>query len=131
MSVVVLYTAGGDQSRLVAVVHPGQQSDIVTVAQPRLTATRQRLLLGRTFTSVLLSAAQLRGRSGQVRSEGLKCTFRASCCSACLSQTQVPVPLSGTGKKRGEREGRKEMFYLTTHSTHFIYGYMVSEGERE
>ena len=22
-------------------------------------------------------------------------------------------------------EGRKEMFYLTTHSTHFIYGYMV------
>ena len=25
-----------------------------------------------------------------------------------------------------EREGRKEMFYLTTHSTHFICGYMVS-----
>ena len=23
-------------------------------------------------------------------------------------------------------QGRKEMFYLTTHSTHFIYGYMVS-----
>ena len=23
--------------------------------------------------------------------------------------------------------GRKEMFYLTTHSTHFIYGYMVSD----
>ena len=23
-------------------------------------------------------------------------------------------------------EGRKEMFYLTTHSTHFIYGYMAS-----
>ena len=22
------------------------------------------------------------------------------------------------------KEGRKEMFYLTTHSTHFIYGYM-------
>ena len=22
---------------------------------------------------------------------------------------------------------RKEMFYLTTHSTHFIYGYMASE----
>ena len=22
---------------------------------------------------------------------------------------------------------RKEMFYLTTHSTHFIYGYMVLE----
>ena len=24
-------------------------------------------------------------------------------------------------------EGRKEMFYLTLHSTHFIYGYMVSD----
>ena len=23
--------------------------------------------------------------------------------------------------------GRKEMFYLTTHSTHFIYGFMVSD----
>ena len=23
-------------------------------------------------------------------------------------------------------DGRKEMFYLTTHSTHSIYGYMVS-----
>ena len=23
--------------------------------------------------------------------------------------------------------GRKEMFYLTMHSTHFIYGYMVSD----
>ena len=25
------------------------------------------------------------------------------------------------------RKERKEMFYLTTHSTHFIYGYMASE----
>ena len=24
-------------------------------------------------------------------------------------------------------EGRKEMFYLTTHSTYFIYGYMASD----
>ena len=24
-------------------------------------------------------------------------------------------------------EGRKQMFYLTTHSTHFIYGYMASD----
>ena len=24
-------------------------------------------------------------------------------------------------------EGRKGMFYLTTHSTHFIYGYMASD----
>ena len=26
-----------------------------------------------------------------------------------------------------QQEGRKEMFYLTTHSTHFIYGYMASD----
>ena len=26
----------------------------------------------------------------------------------------------------GSMEGRKEMFYLTMHSTHFIYGYIVS-----
>ena len=25
------------------------------------------------------------------------------------------------------KEGRKEMFYLTTHLTHFIYGYMASD----
>ena len=25
------------------------------------------------------------------------------------------------------KEGRKEMFYLTMHSTHFIYGYMASD----
>ena len=26
-----------------------------------------------------------------------------------------------------KRSGRKEMFYLTTHSTHFIYAYMASD----
>ena len=25
------------------------------------------------------------------------------------------------------KQGRKEIFYLTTHSTHFIYGYMASD----
>ena len=34
--------------------------------------------------------------------------------------------LLGT-RHRCRKEGRKEMFYLTTHSTHFIYGYMVSD----
>ena len=28
---------------------------------------------------------------------------------------------------RPEREREREMFYLTTHSTHFIYGYMASD----
>ena len=30
-------------------------------------------------------------------------------------------------KKKEKKEGRKEMFYLTTHSTHFIFGYMASD----
>ena len=35
---------------------------------------------------------------------------------------------SQEGDRRPERmEGRKEMFYLTTHSTHFIYSYMASD----
>ena len=29
------------------------------------------------------------------------------------------------------KEGRKEMFYLTMYSTHFIYGYMVSDNGKE
>ena len=29
-----------------------------------------------------------------------------------------------------KKEGRKEMFYLSMYSTHFIYGYMASDSER-
>ena len=29
--------------------------------------------------------------------------------------------------KRYSIKGRKEMFYFTTHTTHFIYGYMASD----
>ena len=29
--------------------------------------------------------------------------------------------------KKEKQEGRKEMFYLMMHSTHFIYGYMASD----
>ena len=32
-----------------------------------------------------------------------------------------------SGSETTLQEGRKEMFYLTTHSTHFIYGYMASD----
>ena len=30
-------------------------------------------------------------------------------------------------KDHSDSKGRKEMFYLTTHSTHFIYAYMASD----
>ena len=32
-----------------------------------------------------------------------------------------------SSKERTKREREREMFYLTTHSTHFIYGYMASD----
>ena len=34
--------------------------------------------------------------------------------------------ISGYTSGRG-LEGRTDFFYLTTHSTHFIYGYMTSD----
>ena len=62
---------------------------------------------------------------GQVMSESLMCTLEASCCSARLSRAQVPTydgSFVRDRRKKGEgKEGRKERFYLTTHSTHFLF----------
>ena len=44
-------------------------------------------------------------------------TFFVSCCSVYIWHGFV-----FTGRER-----EREMFYLTTHSTHFIYGYMASD----
>ena len=86
----------------------------------------------------------------------LTCKFRASSFSTGLSLPHIPFniwlvvgsnPVSCLWERRGcsglvlihwviknsrwcehssTYQGRKEMFYLTTHSTHFIYGYMAS-----
>ena len=37
------------------------------------------------------------------------------------------VQYTGKHKPQSGREREREMFYLTTHSTHFIYGYMASD----
>ena len=37
------------------------------------------------------------------------------------------VPLNILTHRTEETEREREMFYLTTHSTHFIYGYMASD----
>ena len=42
-----------------------------------------------------------------------------------LLTTRLLTGISG-GSRTFVVEGRKEMFYLTTHSTHFSYGYMAS-----
>ena len=46
------------------------------------------------------------------------------------SHTSLSIEQTLNDHKNGinhMNEGRKEMFYLTTHSTHFIYGYMASD----
>ena len=43
----------------------------------------------------------------------------------CLPMAEL-MDVAADGQKAQE-VGRKEMFYLTTHSTHFIYGYMASD----
>ena len=42
--------------------------------------------------------------------------------------TEIDGWMNGEANRQTHRqdEGRKEMFYLTTHSTHYIYGYMAS-----
>ena len=54
-----------------------------------------------------------------------------SVCRAAETEPKRPSTWSMTRwthslHPRRQLYGRKEMFYLTTHSTHFIYGYMVS-----
>ena len=43
-----------------------------------------------------------------------------------FSCVHVNVCISST-EGESSWSGRKEMFYLTTHSAHFIYGYMTSD----
>ena len=42
----------------------------------------------------------------------------------------LPTLILGHRHRRDSRDGRKEMFYLTTLSTHFIYSYMGLDSER-
>ena len=46
----------------------------------------------------------------------------------CFIVSRIVCGKNNTGANMDvlSRTGRKEVFYLTTHSTHFIYGYMAS-----
>ena len=44
-----------------------------------------------------------------------------------LSRRRVVVLIPVCANRGFSREREREMFYLTTHSTHFIYGYMASD----
>ena len=50
-----------------------------------------------------------------------KCYRQNHMATACLTTSKVKK------KKRWHLYGEREMFYLTMHSTHFIYGYMASD----
>ena len=50
--------------------------------------------------------ALLRCLLGQVRSECLTCTFRASCCSTRLSWAQVPAVVGSSVRDRKKRQER-------------------------
>ena len=60
-----------------------------------------------------------------------RCPWHMLSPHADMSETNVyghktfPIPNTWSLLK----EGRKEMFYLTMHSTHFIYGYMLKREE--
>ena len=67
---------------------------------------------------------------------GLFTTSRRPSHTIDVRQDRIPSSLPSNGnicvyinyvyQSWIEHPGRKEMFYLTTHSTHFIYGYMAS-----
>ena len=50
-----------------------------------------------------------------------------SCFHGAINRRGARVMHSEYKTKKTLNTGRKEMFYLTTHSTHFIYGYMASD----
>ena len=49
----------------------------------------------------------------------------SGCLEPCRGSVDTPAEWSPSSDVSSNRE--REMFYLTTHSTHFIYGYMASD----
>ena len=68
-------------------------------------------------------AASLPGRHGGPESR--QCDRADRGFSQLLEDTDQPNRILTCRLRNRERE--REMFYLTTHSTHFIYGYMASD----
>ena len=59
-----------------------------------------------------------------IKSGDLDCGLSGKCFNVIFNMYQN---IKSCVKFDGNISGRKEMFYLTTHSTHFIYGYMASD----
>ena len=68
------------------------------------------------------------GVSGGQSNTGLLSTEEDELCTIATEyKFNVHVPEYDTMSGNDNSKGRKEIFYLTMHSTHFIYGYMVSD----
>ena len=51
-----------------------------------------------------------------------------NCFPLCTPPSNMSLtPPKSFSERERERDREREMFYLTTHSTHFIYGYMASD----
>ena len=61
-------------------------------------------------------------RSSRRRGEG-----RGDTVAASPPPTPRPWPSAAPSEPRASPAAEREMFYLTTHSTHFIYSYMASD----
>ena len=68
------------------------------------------------------------GVSGGQSNTGLLSTEEDELCTIATEyKFNVHVPEYDTMSGNDNSKGRKEIFYLTMHSTHFIYGYMASD----
>ena len=62
-------------------------------------------------------------RTNKIHTYVLKKSYLIFTVTKCSVNALMKLAAFSTSNK----EGRKEMFYLTTHSTHFIYGYIESD----
>ena len=65
--------------------------------------------------------------SGQLNNINNMCDIVSTDINVVQVNTMWAWKAIFTGTTHLLLQGRKEMFYLTTHSTHFIYGYMASD----
>ena len=74
--------------------------------------------------TIFLKYYDLTWHCGFLRVNSSFASLAAACACAKISSA---VRLSGMASNRLRLEREREMFYLMTHSTHFIYGYMASD----
>ena len=67
------------------------------------------------------------GTGGLMSASGLLFIIKRISNGGHVPPLPPPPPPPFSTALTGEEGGRKEMLYLTMHSTHFIYGYLASD----